>query len=56
MTTNELWKKFEDCSKRVLFKDSIEEIFDMLNRLDAISAITEITRKMSPDFRKKKVG
>ena len=56
MTTNELWEKFEDCSKRALFKESIEEIFDMLNRLEAISTITEFTRAMSPNIRRRKVG
>ena len=56
MTKNELWKKFEDCSKRVLLKESIEEIFDMLDRLEAISTITEITRSMNPEIGRSKVG
>jgi hypothetical protein len=52
MTKNELWDKFEDCAKRVLFRDSIVELFDKLDRFETISTITEITGTMNTDIRK----
>jgi 2-methylcitrate dehydratase PrpD len=55
MSKNELWDKFKDCAKRVLFEDSIEEVFKKLDKLETISTVTEITKTMIPDIRRSKV-
>jgi 2-methylcitrate dehydratase PrpD len=56
MTGDELWAKFENCAGRVLPQDRTVAVFDLLDKFDALPAITDLTAAMAPENRREKVG
>lgn len=58
MSRDELWAKFEDCAKRALPAGKILPVFEMLQSLDDVSDINDLTRAIAPktENEEKKVG
>ena len=48
MTRDEMWAKFEDCAERSLPGERLREVFDMLEGLDSVGDINELTRLLQP--------
>ncbi len=48
MTREEMWEKFEDCAQRALPGDRLKTAFDMLNELESVSDINELTQRLQP--------
>ena len=48
MTRDEMWEKFEDCAERSLPRERLREVFDMLEGLDSVGDINELTRLLQP--------
>jgi 2-methylcitrate dehydratase PrpD len=44
MTREEMWEKFEDCGERALPRERLLELFDTLNRLEAVADVNDLTR------------
>ena len=42
MTTDELWEKFADCARRSLPREKIAPLFELLNRIETLGAITDL--------------
>ncbi len=47
MSAEELWEKFEDCSRRVLPRGDILPLFDRLESLETVRNIRDVTRLMA---------
>jgi len=56
MSRGELLAKFEDCAGRVLPQDRTGAAFGLLENLDTLSAITDLTAALTPISRREKVG
>lgn len=62
MSREELWAKFEDCALRVLAPTQARPLFEMLERLDGVASIRDLTDTIAarPDaargMERKKVG
>ncbi|MGH6661766.1 MAG: hypothetical protein ACREB6_09505, partial [Rhodospirillales bacterium] len=62
MSRDELWAKFEDCALRVLSLAQIRPLFEMLERLDGVASIRDLTdaiavrRDAAAKLERKKVG
>ena len=61
MSEGELWAKFEDCALRALAPTQARPLFEMLQRLDAVAALADLTamiavRRGAPKLERKKVG
>ena len=56
MSRDELWAKFEDCARRALPEDRILPLFEMLENLDALDSLADLTATMTPAKGRKKVG
>ncbi|MDB5859349.1 MAG: mmgE/PrpD family protein [Ramlibacter sp.] len=48
MTRDEMWEKFEDCGERCLPRDRLREVFDMLDQLEAVGDVNDLTRLLQP--------
>lgn len=48
MTRDEMWEKFEDCGERSLPRDRLREVFDMLDQLEAVGDVNDLTRLLQP--------
>ena len=48
MTRDEMWEKFEDCAERSLPRERVREVFGMLEGLDSVGDINELTRLLQP--------
>jgi hypothetical protein len=46
LSTDELWEKFSDCAQRSLDTPLIRPLFDMLNALESIKDIRQISALM----------
>ena len=44
MSLDEMWRKFEDCARRVLPRDQIAPLFERLQVIDLVTEIEDITR------------
>jgi 2-methylcitrate dehydratase PrpD len=49
MTTEELWEKFSDCARRSLPANQIAPLFDRLNRIETLAAITDLMPLLEGD-------
>ncbi len=49
MTTEELWEKFSDCARRSLPAYQITPLFDRLNRIETLAAITDLMPLLEGD-------
>ena len=56
MSRDELWAKFEDCARRALPEDRILPLFEMLENLEALGSVADLTAAMTPIKKDKKVG
>ena len=43
MTRDEMWEKFEDCAQRALPHDRLPALFDMLEKLESLSNVNQLT-------------
>ncbi len=43
MSTDEVWDKFEDCARRSLPRDNIAPLFEMLDRIETIGTIADLS-------------
>ncbi len=48
MTREEMWDKFEDCAERFLPRERLQPVFDMLNALETVGNINELTSLLLP--------
>lgn len=49
MTTEELWEKFSDCARRSLPGGSIAPLYDRLNHIETLAAITDLMPLLEGD-------
>ncbi|HJO75274.1 MAG TPA: MmgE/PrpD family protein [Rhodospirillales bacterium] len=56
MSRDELWAKFDDCAQRALPADSVLPLFEMLENLEDISSLSDLTTAMTPPRKEEKVG
>ncbi|HLJ05933.1 MAG TPA: MmgE/PrpD family protein [Acetobacteraceae bacterium] len=49
MTTEELWEKFSDCARRSLPDGNIAPLFDRLNHIETLAAITDLMPLLEGD-------
>ena len=48
MSGVEMWEKFEDCVGRSLPRERLREVFDMLDGLESVGDVNELTRLLQP--------
>lgn len=48
MTSAEMWEKFEDCGERSLPQGRLRELFDMLNALESVGDVNNLTQLLLP--------
>lgn len=48
MTRDEMWEKFEDCAERALPRERLPQVFKMLNELESIGDVNDLTRLLQP--------
>ena len=48
MSGDEMWEKFEDCAGRFLPRERLREVFDMLDGLESVGDVNELTRLLQP--------
>ena len=48
MTRDEMWVKFEDCGERLLPRERLREVFDLLDGLESVGDVNELTRLFQP--------
>lgn len=51
MSRDEMWEKFEDCGERALPRERLREVFDMLDGLESVGDINELTRLLAAPAR-----
>jgi len=56
MSRDELWAKFDDCAQRALPADIILPLFELLESLEVLDRVADLTAAMSPPQKKEKVG
>ena len=45
---DKMWDKFEDCAGRALPGERLLEVFDMLDGLESVGDVNELTRLLQP--------
>ena len=48
MTRDEMWEKFEDCAVRALPRERLPAVFDMMNALESVADVNDLTRLLEP--------
>jgi len=56
MNRDELWAKFEDCARRALPEERIVPVFEMLETLETLGTVADLTAAMPPLRKEEKVG